>query len=278
MNYTIHLDYNDAREVAYTSIRRAAIFMGLGLNAARDPELVDYSLSKEVNINLVPQNATPKTIDIYKKSFEKWIIANCFRELIEGFVVYLDRLYKHSAVISKGSKGLTPKELKTLHNKVHEKGLPGKQKLLREDFGIITPVSAHFKTIYEARNCLCHNRGLVSPNYSNKGERLEVTWRSFDIFAKTESGDEIPFSLKPNAPPTYLKEKSEVCMRFTTRSRAFHLGEVIELSVNELAEILSFAHLAADSYLKPSLEYARGQGFDVPELKERLHVHDSEKE
>jgi hypothetical protein len=44
----LHIDLDAWRDVAYKGVRRAAVFLGFGLNAAHDPEFTDYRSSNQV--------------------------------------------------------------------------------------------------------------------------------------------------------------------------------------------------------------------------------------
>ena len=43
---THHIDLVDLKDFAHIGVRRAAVFMGLGLNAAHREDFLDYELSK----------------------------------------------------------------------------------------------------------------------------------------------------------------------------------------------------------------------------------------
>jgi len=53
---TVHIDIDTLLELALRGIRRASVFLGLGVNAAIDPEFKDYQLTNLSNIHIIPAN------------------------------------------------------------------------------------------------------------------------------------------------------------------------------------------------------------------------------
>jgi hypothetical protein len=80
----IEINLDKILDVAIRGVRRAAIFMGLGVNAASDTEFTDYQLTHLTKIKIVPDVA-PEVVTHFKDEFKIWIEANGFRELVEAF-------------------------------------------------------------------------------------------------------------------------------------------------------------------------------------------------
>ena len=107
IEYNINL--NQLENLALTGIRRAAIFMGLGLNAARREDFKDYELSKipipdgtnHTPTVLVPPGADDKTVQEYKKHFAEWVIASGLAEVLEHFGLFLTVMHQHALAIYK---------------------------------------------------------------------------------------------------------------------------------------------------------------------------------
>jgi hypothetical protein len=255
------LDYVSARNVARQACLRAACFLGFGLNSARDSRLNDFSLSKEVNLDLLPKDLTLESIDSMKNSFEKWIIANGLREMIEGFDYFLYRMYVLSLMADK-NKPTSDSSIKHLLRQIKNKGLPGKQLALKNDFGIVSDFSQHLKTIYEARNCFAHSRGMVTEGFFNDRRTLRVTWRIIEILMIREDGTEEVILNEPNSPP--IAGPGTLAARPTTRTRIFTEGQFVSFSVKELSEICVFAYLACDDFFMKALDFAKANGVISP--------------
>src|SRR6266849_3302450 len=85
------IDLDQVWEPALVGILRASLFAGLGANAARDPSLTNFDLPGLMKFSysrLVPD------LQEIKLEFERWTLANAFREAVESFALALDRSYE----------------------------------------------------------------------------------------------------------------------------------------------------------------------------------------
>lgn len=231
------------------------------MNSARNESFNDLRLSKEINIYFVPDDLPPEKISEFKVEFEKWIVSNGLRELIEGFSVFLDRLYECSLLVSQIGK---PIDFSTHGGRIREikkKGLPGKQKSLREEFGISSDLSIHFKTLYEARNCLSHERGVVTDEFCNTHDSLEVTWKTFEVWFVSNDGKERLVELKEGMEP--IPGPGQLVNKTVERKRCFRLGESVTFSARDLAEICVFSYLGCDTIYFAALEFAKAKGAKI---------------
>ena len=257
----IQLDYYGAREIARKACLRAACFLGFGINSARDGRLQDFSLSKVMNLQFLPPDLPASKVEEFKGEYEKWIVANGLRELIEGFAVFLDRLFEYSLIASQNGKTLDPDSLKRIQA-VRNKGLPGKQHALRTDFAIQSELASHLKSIYEARNCMSHTRGIVTRNFTNDGDTLLVTWRAIEILLVRPSGEEQFLEFKQDA--ELVEGPGNLVRRSVTRERRFSLDQPITFDGKDLAEVCLFGHMACESFFASALDFAKQNGV-IPE-------------
>jgi hypothetical protein len=127
------MDVNAIAEISNLGIRRATCFLGLGVNAARDTRLKDYSLSDFSFVQEIPENIPDETISRFKVDFEHWIILSALRELIETFSVFLDAVCDATLHAAVNKLVLTPEAASTLMRKFEFSGLEGKFVLLRDN-------------------------------------------------------------------------------------------------------------------------------------------------
>jgi len=88
---TINIDLQKLEDLAHVGVRRATIFMGLGLNAAHKEDFNDYELSKlpvipsqtDLPIELIPRGLPVERVQEFKKEFATWVTACGMRELLE---------------------------------------------------------------------------------------------------------------------------------------------------------------------------------------------------
>lgn len=102
-NTRIEINLDNILDVAIRGVRRAAVFMGLGVNAAMDTKFTNYQLTHLTKLQLVP-TVGPEVISHFKDEFKIWIEANGFRELVETFSNYMDALHQVCLVIKKGKE------------------------------------------------------------------------------------------------------------------------------------------------------------------------------
>ncbi len=67
----INVDLDEIRDIAHKGVRRAAVFMGLGLNAAADEEFKNHRLSQLTNVDLVPTDAGEAQIGAFTEAYAK---------------------------------------------------------------------------------------------------------------------------------------------------------------------------------------------------------------
>ena len=122
--------------VALKGVRRATVFLGLGLNAALDPEFNKYQLTKIAKIQLLPPDVDAQTITHFKDEFKTWIVGNGLRELIETFSVFLERVHEACLVIHNHLERVSPKDLSEQQASFVRQGLPRKLQFLKESFSV----------------------------------------------------------------------------------------------------------------------------------------------
>jgi hypothetical protein len=169
---THHIDVDKLKDFGYVGVRRAVIFMGLGLNAAHREDFSDYELSKipsstgkrRFPIEFFPEALPAQRVNYFKEEFAQWIQDCCLCGLLEHHALFLDKINLHALVVYRSLGKLAEKDdPEKLHNKFRHDGIPGKHKTLRERFGIDPARSATIDRLYEARNALTHDFGIVLP-------------------------------------------------------------------------------------------------------------------
>jgi hypothetical protein len=259
---SVTINYDLVLDTALKGVRRAAVFMGLGLNAALDPNYKSYELIDIAALQLVPANADDTTITHYKENFALWITANGLRELIEAFSIFLDQVHYASQNIAVHKGQRTSDDATKSHKRFTEKGAREKLQILEADFGIVASHSDYISTIYLARNCLTHRLGRVDSRDCNEGSELVVKWIGLDILTTTKSGETMIMDL-PLKKPLLLEAETTVSVRSTVHEQRYGLGTVIHIPPKHLAEICLFMTEEAKSVVRSALEYARRLGVEV---------------
>ncbi len=246
------IDFDSLKEVSYLGIRRAAAFLGLGLNAARREDFTDYQLTKDATFRVLPADLPPEKVADIKDAFGKWVIACGLRELTETFAVYLDGIYRACMLMAVTKPLVLPVDATKSIRKFLRLGLAEKLIELRSRFGVATPKEAYLGSINRARNCITHRRGIVGHEDLTEGDMLRLKWWAVDLFVQTPSGERI--SLKPPLPGQgiLLKDGGSVMLGVVDREREFSRGTVLEMTANDLMEVCMVVQFATDEILGPS--------------------------
>lgn len=238
----IKIDFPALQEIAVKGVRRTAVFLGFGINAAANPNMREYELSGVAQFRFVPANADEKTLTHFKEEFSRWIVACGFRELIETFSVFLDEIHRSCLVIKAMNDRASMESILPLDKtfRRHHRGLQGKLDTLKTKFAIEMSDPSSLLTINRVRNCLAHRLGIVAREDCNDGNQMTVTWRGIDLCTETESGEIV--SVHPMSEPTPSEQivvpaHGWIKGRYCQRKKAFPIRSVVSFSPGELAEI-----------------------------------------
>ncbi len=256
----MNIDLDQLLEIALKGVRRSAAFLALGVNSARDPGHKAYRFSDNVPTQILPDNFDEKAISNLKTEFEKWVILSSLRELIETFAVYLDGVHRVCLIAASNKGTIQPEDVQKFEQAFERKGLEKKFKTLKNRFCVETPKGKYLVGISKARNCLAHRRGVIAANDVGSDETLRVTWWALNLFAATPDGGKV--SLMPPLPEggILIKEGASIRLDFVDREREFKVGQVLELTVADLAEICVVVNFAAREVLSSAIQFLKTQG------------------
>lgn len=244
---TVRIDLDKLQEVAAVGVRRAALFMGLGLNAANRPDFNDYQLSKlpvvagqtSVAIDFLPGDVPQGTVAMFKGEFATWITGCGMRELMEHYALMLDRLHNLALNILNWRNALNGMEPQREADRFSKRGVPDKLKRLRNLFGVSIAEESQVSALYEARNCLTHDLGFLKSDRCTNG-LFRLEWRAFKfslVGETTGTEYDMPVSLGVELP-----EPSRVKLSRVNRTREFPEKTKLVLTQQDLWEICLFVH------------------------------------
>jgi hypothetical protein len=260
----IEINFDKIKDIAMRGIRRTTIFLGLGVNAARDNKLTTYQLSENVHLRLVPEQVSEDELLEFKSNFEKWIISNGLRELIESFGVFLDRIHQASLWFAIHKGLISPEDANKFGPAFEKKGVEGKLNKLRTRFNIFTDRDRYFPSINQARNCITHRRSLVGVEDLKGHDTLQLIWWAFDFIALFPDGKEVPLMPLPEG-GFYFENGGKISLKIRDRIREYNIGEVIELTPVDVNEICYLVMLATDEIVASTVNYAKSIGIEVTE-------------
>jgi hypothetical protein len=257
----INIDLTQLLDVALKGVRRASVFMGLGVNAALDDRFTRYQLSPLTNIQLVPDNVSEDTLRHFKEEFRLWIEAGGFRELSETFTSYIDGVH-HACLIMKVGKKKSRTEIAKMQANYCGTGLPNKLNILTQRFAVGPQHPAYLISLSRARNCFAHRLGVVGSEDLRDEAAFSVQWLGAALFAEEPNGTRHPFN-EASPEGIYLPEGGRVALQFVERVRTFALGTKLLLSTPDLAEICWFYNREARSIIRSVLDFAATVGIQV---------------
>lgn len=258
------------KDIAYRGVRRAAAFVGLGVNVARDSQFKKYQLSDYSAIRVMPDALDDKSIAHIKEEFEKWVILNGVRELVESFGLFLDKVHTACLLMATHKKQMITEDAEKFGPAFEWKGVEDKLSTLRTRFGVTSDKEKYFGSINQARNCITHRKGKVGTEDLRGEKTFRLIWWGFDIYAETPSGEK--HSLMPPMPGEgiYLKEGGNIMLHVKDRIIEYKPGDVVALSPNDLGEICCLVHFATDEIVKTAYEYAMKIGIESKDVKQSV--------
>lgn len=242
-----HIDLDDLTEFAHLGIRRGVVFLGLGLNAAYREDFLDYELSRlpveadvdQHYIEFIPDSLPIERVSHFKVEFGKWVKSCCLRDMLEHHAVLLDKIHLHALVVAQ-SRGEIRRDddPETLHSRFRYEGIPGKHKILRTRFAISPTYSGTVDQLYEVRNALTHDFGILLPKRCDSEGNFVLRWPKFDFFGVgSETGKETPLY---NLIGQTLSEETTVMLRLGERKTTYKEGDQISFDQRDLEEFFHF--------------------------------------
>ncbi len=243
--------------------------MGFGVNSARDPNFKKYDLADETHIRIIPLTEDESIISKYKSEYERWIIANGFRELIETFSIFLEQVHTACLTLAWSIGKYSSVECDTMREKFHDAGLPNKFNTLEQRFGIIYDDKQHILSVNKARNCLTHRNGKVGDHdvdVDDSGE-LKLTWIDTEILIVPKGKPAIPSTSIPKGGiPT--PEGGHIESHNVIRELIFKKGDFLQFTPRQISEICWFVNNTAIQICNSSVEYAKRIGIEVRDRSE----------
>ncbi|MDX2027511.1 MAG: hypothetical protein SFW62_02625 [Alphaproteobacteria bacterium] len=250
---TVNIDLDHLRGIADRGVRRAAVFMGLGLNAAHREDFVDYELSKlpviqnraAIPVEFIQENAPPGAITRFKQEFATWITGCGLREILEYYSLFLDHIHNYSLLVLQTRNELKDLNPKKTHAKFRGFGIGKKLEWLKTHFNIDTKHASKISDFYQVRNCLTHDLGIVMSKRFNTENALVVKWLALDLLVKELNSDRerTLYELRNKT----IEGGGNIVLKVIECERTFTEGEKLTLSHQDLWGICQFFHMFAIS-------------------------------
>jgi hypothetical protein len=256
------IDLDKLLDQALRGVRRASIFMGLGVNAALDANFKNYRLSSLTNIQTTPDDVSDETLRHFKEEFRLWIEAGGFRELTETFAAYLDSVHKVCLAFRTARRRELESSIRKEHARFRSDGLAKKLSTLTQSFSVSPNHCDYLVSLNRARNCLTHRRGIVGTEDTQGQAEFTVFWRGLDVFGDTPDGERRNLN-EIHEGGLEFPEGASVKAQLVERKRSFTQGEKLVFSTNDLAEICMYYGNEARHVLDSVIRFAESMGVQI---------------
>lgn len=253
-----NFDLDRVLEILRKGVRRADVFLGVGLNAAsHDPRLSHLLVPDNfMHIHLVKQQLTDEEKVHVADEFDKWIRANGLRDLIETFSIFLHRLYVPLYQIE-ASRRPESLDLAT-PERFEQKGISDQV----EDFARLVPVSAEdiqiLKSLNQARNCYAHRRGIIGKRDVDADvNTFTLLWKTLQIRIEEPDGNVV---VGRDLQGKTFEQGGVMQLQNTLQEKVFSLNEELLLDRREMKEICLSVYILGKQFFRGTIDYAREAG------------------
>ncbi|RWC41960.1 MAG: hypothetical protein EOS28_18375 [Mesorhizobium sp.] len=235
------INFDQLREIGNLGVRRAAVFMGIGTNAAQLDPPVSHVLDGGMQFKVVPDDLPIGPRKAYAEEFARWVVANGFRELAETFSVFLHEVYSAALVLDREKMNVV--EHRKAVAKFSRQGVSEQLTIASTMLEIAAPFAATFETMNQARNCMAHRRGVVGVEDTDSEGSFTLKWRAF---ALTLGDGRDLTSLLAAGQTVDVQGGQTISLGMVDREKSFSFGEQISLTQHELQEFCIAVTVAAE--------------------------------
>ena len=258
----MNISFPQIKDIAHRGVRRAAVFLGLGINAAESPELKDHNLAHHSFMRFVPEKVDAPELAAWKKEFGFWIVECGLRELMETFALFLDKIHEACLLMAISKGQIEGHDAQEFDRSFRRKGIKDKLPALRNRFAVTCEHPDELISINQARNCLTHRSGVVRADDFNDGDRLSVGWHALEISVADPEGEKVVLGV-PLSKPVPVKKGAIVAANFARKSVSFSEGAPVKFTPMELHEICLFVYSSTNEITSCAEQYARKLGIPL---------------
>jgi hypothetical protein len=249
----INIDLNKLSDIAHTGVRRAVLFMGLGLNAMHQENFRDYQLNKlpiqdgqtSFPVDFFPSDLPNERVDEFKQEFSLWVTGCGLREMLEHYALFLDSIHHYCLIVQQAKGLLGERRPEKEQREFVRRGIIEKLLSLNDKFEIAPSEPTTIGQLYAARNCLTHALGILRPQDCNDQGAFKLAWAAHETIAVgTETGNVVPVPDLIRSGQRTLEE-TQIHMRLVQRERSFNVGDKLSFSQQDLWELCFFFNAQA---------------------------------
>jgi hypothetical protein len=265
-NVELNFDLTKLKDQGLLGVRRASAFLCFGLIPTYGEPPKSASLDTAFRFQFLPEPLPEELAIQIVAEYRTWLVGGALRELDLHCHLFLDAVWRTSQWASLHGKSV-PSNFRVSEISQDTNAASKLKKVLKALKGDDSDSIRRLWTITNARNCLTHNAGMVSPRYANSEEnkKLKISWLGQQL--RLEQGDaftEITPEGNSFQAPDPSKE-AHVVMRFLEREKSFDVGTQILLTPHELHELCFFYVMLVERIMEQVKTFFGGVGILPPE-------------
>ena len=267
----VNIDCTAIAKIAHVGVKRAALFLGLGLNGVNQPGFRDYELHKlpkgdnlaAVPPDIIARGAPDGAIQRFKGEFSTWVTGCGLREMLEHYGLMLDHMHKYCLLVAQVRQFIDvigdPEKLQ--FEFARRLGVIDKHDRLRKRFQIEPEFAPDVDALWSARNALSHGLGIVRVEDAARDGTLSLRWLAIEMNAHgEETGSVTPLGKLFGK---VLPEQMSIHIGTVKRELSYKVGDKIALSAQDLYEICMFISVhVIPKAMAAFVQFLKDQGVD----------------
>lgn len=244
----LNIDLNELRKIVLQGVRRAAAFLSIGLQVTENYIPNSLALSRHSNIRFFPEPLLESAGQEAVKEFRTWLVGNALRELDLHFSLFLDR----TCATLRYSKlhGTRVRSNHVVAGISGDTNAASKLKTVMRELGQPEPDVSRLWSLSNARNCLSHTAGVVTPRHAKSDGTLLIRWIGGEPrLVQGEHHTIIPPVIDELLQAPDPSKEADLVLVFVDREKRFAVGGKIELTPHELHEICLYYKGLAEKVL-----------------------------
>jgi hypothetical protein len=243
------------------------MLMAYGLNASTQAKDADYHLPGFTQLVDAPQELSSAQMEQFKADYRSWIVANGFRELLEGMETFLNGLYRMVISTERHLGRTRDGPARKLIREFERSGVSRKLDTLERRYSFKTGFGHYFRSLTQARNCLAHRQGIIGDEDRQSGRAFQLIWLGIDATITESDGTDHIISPETLGPFDSSKFSSGGNPRLTVtmvdRRLRFGKGERVTVSAYSLQEICAMTSYTCLKLRQLMLNWLLEQGVTV---------------
>lgn len=257
----IKLDFQRMRRIADIALTRSSLFIAFSANATIANPPIGFDLQDPIQYRF----GNPEKLDQIaqrqaRDEFNKWVIGNALRDLVDAYSLYLANCIPACHIMSTGQ--FDDEHIQQLFQKAEGWNLLRQYNEISKYLDLDPQFADMFSTLLTARNCLSHNFGVVrTKDINSEDNKFSLRWVYLAPFIAKPDGPAIEVSVSNiGTDATYVEKGGVVQIKRALHERIFVVGESLSLSRHELGEICMGFNIAIEHVNTKLFESARAKG------------------